>query len=150
VISLLPHHDRSISHQAIEAPDIPTISNGYALRIMQGEEYGKVYRLNDIMKSYNRRILTMGRDDVDIHNSIPIKETESSYVSRKHCTLEFNPLTSTWTLRDGQWDQHSNCKWKTSTNGTFVDSREISTNGIKLNLGEIISIGDVKLRVEGY
>lgn len=150
VISLLPHHDGSISHQAIEAPDIPTISNGYALRIMQGEEYGKVYRLNDIMKSYNRRILTMGRDDVDIHNSIPIKETESSYVSRKHCTLEFNPLTSTWTLRDGQWDQHSNCKWKTSTNGTFVDSREISTNGIKLNLGEIISIGDVKLRVEGY
>ena len=125
-------------------------SNGLALRVMQGEEYGKVYYLNRLVKSLNRRILTMGRNDEDIINIIPIKEEQSNYISRRHCTLEFDPKTQSWLLRDGQWDPQSSVKWKPSTNGTFIDSKELNMNGSKISVGEIISIGDVKLRVEGY
>ena len=117
---------------------------------MQGEEFGRIYKLNELLKSTGRRLLTMGRDDDDIRNAIPIKETESSYISRKHCTLEYNPASNTWLLRDGQWDAFTFSKWKVSTNGTYIGSREVPMNGIVLNIGDIISIGDAKLRVEGY
>ena len=126
------------------------VNKGVALRVMQGEEFGKIYKLNDLLESVGKRLLTIGRDDDDISNVIPIKETETSYISRKHCTLEYNQINNTWLLRDGQWDAFTNLKWKVSTNGTFVGSKEVSMNGIILNIGDIISIGDVKLRVEGY
>lgn len=138
--------------QAIrETPSIvPSAKNGIALRIMQGEEFGKIYKLTDLIKATGKRLLTIGRDDEDIHNVIPIKETESSYISRKHCTLEFNPSANTWLLRDGQWDASSVSKWKVSTNGTYVGSKEVPINGMTIKIGDIISIGDAKLRVEGY
>ena len=124
--------------------------NRISLRIMQGEEFGRIYKLTDILKTTGKRLITIGRDDEDIHNTIPIKETESSYISRKHCTLEYNSATNTWLLRDGQWDAYSFSKWKASTNGTYVGSKEVPTNGMIINIGDIISIGDAKLRVEGY
>jgi len=40
-------------------------------------------------------------------------------------------------------------KWKTSLNGTYVNSVEVDPNGARIKAGDIISIGDVKLRVEG-
>ncbi|MDE6648971.1 MAG: protein kinase [Muribaculaceae bacterium] len=134
--------------------DVPAlvtpVKNGISLRVMQGEEFGRIYKLNDLIKSSGKRVLTIGRDDDDIHNAIPIKETESSYISRKHCTLEYNSAVNTWLLRDGQWDASSFSKWKVSTNGTYVGSKEVPTNGMIINIGDIISIGDAKLRVEGY
>jgi serine/threonine protein kinase len=150
VMPLVPHLGSSLQIDNPSEPIIQSVNSGYALRIMQGEEYGRVYKLNDIMQINHRRVITIGRDDEDIHNVLPIKETESSYVSRKHCTLEYNQISKVWILRDGQWDPNSSSKWKTSMNGTYIDSHEISTNGVQLNIGEIISIGDVKLRVEGY
>lgn len=117
---------------------------------MQGEQYGVIYKLNDLLKSTNKRILTLGRDSEETHNSIAIKEMESSYISRKHCTLEYNNINGTWIIRDGQWDAFTHSKWRESTNGTFVGSKEVSTNGFIINIGDIISVGDVKLRVEGY
>lgn len=131
-------------------PIVPQIKTGLTLRVMQGEEYGKIYKLNDLVKSAGKRVLTVGRNDEDIRNLIPIKETESSYISRKHCTIEFNPIKNTWLLRDGQWDAFTFSKWKVSTNGTFIGSKEVPMNGTIINIGDIISIGDVKLRVEGY
>lgn len=129
---------------------IPQIKHGLALRIMQGEQFGMIYRLNDLMKSTSKRILTVGRNDNKTHNVISIKETESSYISRKHCTLEYDISNNTWLIRDGQWDASAFSKWRESTNGTFVGSKEVSMNGLTINIGDIISIGDVKLRVEGY
>ena len=134
--------------------DVPAVvsqvKNGIALRVMQGEEFGRIYKLTELIKTSGKRILTMGRDDEDIHNVIPVKENESSYISRMHCTLEYNPATDTWLLRDGQWDAHSRTRWKVSTNGTYVGSKEVPANGVIINIGDIISIGDAKLRVEGY
>lgn len=126
-----------------------TIVNGLQLRVMQGEEYGKVYKLNDLLQS--NLILTMGRSNDETNNTIMLKETESCYVSRKHCTLELeaNSGMGMWYLRDGQWDRNA-MTWKESLNGTFINSTEVTKDGMKFNQGDIISIGDVKLRVEAY
>ena len=149
-LSLVPAPHKVARISPSISANIPLVNKGVALRVMQGEEFGKIYKLNDLLESVGKRLLTIGRDDDDISNVIPIKETETSYISRKHCTLEYNQINNTWLLRDGQWDAFTNLKWKVSTNGTFVGSKEVSMNGIILNIGDIISIGDVKLRVEGY
>ena len=175
VLSLLPHLGgtyRPVNSDSFKQRN--TIKNGILLRVMQGEEYNKEYRLDTLLRG-NSRILTIGRDTEDVYNSIPIKETLSSYVSRCHCTLELDYEKGTWVIRDGQWrvdcpiglrlrdmfpcktctaycDNTHNRKpnWKLSMNGTYVNSAEVDRSGIPLQLGDIISIGDVKLRVEGY
>lgn len=149
-LSLMPSSNSAPVKPIQISPVVPEFKQGYALRVMQGEEFGKIYRLNDLIKSSGKRVLTLGRDDERVKNTIPIKETESAYISRKHCTLEFNPASGKLLLRDGQWDMASFSKWKVSTNGTFVGSKEVNSNGVFLSIGDIISIGDVKLRVEGY
>ncbi|NPD82777.1 protein kinase [Prevotella sp. PINT] len=122
------------------------IRNGVALHIMQGEQHGTKFYL-DNMISGGCRVLTMGRLDDGIENRIPIKDTINGYISRCHCTLEQNAETRQWLIRDGQW---RNRQWKSSMNGTYVNSTEIDRNGILLHIGDIITIGDVKLRVEGF
>ncbi len=149
-LSLVPV-TKNTTHIIRDVPSVVApVKNGIALRVMQGEEFGRIYKLTDLIKSTGKHLLTIGRDDEDIHNVIPIKETESSYISRKHSTLEYNASRNTWLLRDGQWDASSFSKWKVSTNGTYVGSKEVPTNGMIINIGDIISIGDAKLRVEGY
>ncbi|MDE5871859.1 MAG: FHA domain-containing protein, partial [Muribaculaceae bacterium] len=111
-LSLVPATKNAV-HIVRDAPsEVSPIKNGIALRVMQGEEFGRIYKLTDLIKSSGKRILTIGRDDEDIHNAVPVKETESSYISRKHCTLEYNASEDTWLLRDGQWDESSFSKWK--------------------------------------
>ena len=149
-LSLVPTYQKSARIAPEKPSQIPQIKTGVALRVMQGEEFGRIYKLNELLHSSGKRLLTIGRDDEDIHNTIPIKETESSYISRKHCTLEYNQDNNTWLLRDGQWDAFTFSKWKVSTNGTYIGSKEVPMNGTIINIGDIISIGDVKLRVEGY
>lgn len=113
------------------------------LKVMQGKEYGKTYDLNELVKESGRRLLTIGREGV---NSIPIADYSESYISRRHCTLE-NIGASYWQIRDGQWDAE-NCTWKNSMNGTYVNSDMVSGNGRLLNDGDIITIGDVKLKYD--
>ena len=125
------------------------IINGVLLRIMQGEEYGKVYRLDDMLVD-DHALITLGREDYGVRNTIAIKETHSQYVSRMHCTFELDYDSGNWIIRDGQWDSHSSNGWKMSTNGTFVNSQEVPMTGLPFQPGDIISIGDVKLRVEAY
>ncbi len=121
---------------------------GYLLRIMQGEEYGKTYDITTI--SHNGNVITMGRNDLGVSNSIAIQEQQSCYISRRHCTLEYDMAGHTWYIRDGQWDKNSTLGWKNSLNGTFVNSKEVNKNGYYLEVGDIISIGDTKLRFEAY
>lgn len=126
------------------------IVNGLLLRVMQGEEYGKVYRLDDMLKD-DCALLTMGRRDPGVRNDIDIKETQSMYMSRRHCTFELDYSRGEWVVRDGQWTMNTGgSQWKRSTNGTFVNSTEVSTDGMPVVPGDIISVGDVKLRAEGY
>lgn len=120
---------------------------GYLLRVMQGEEYGKIYDLTRMFQKMN--FLTVGRADRFVNNDVAIKEEQSTYISRQHCTIEKEP-DGFFKIRDGQRDLHSYSGWHRSTNGTFVNSSEVSENGYYLREGDIISIGDAKLRLEAY
>lgn len=118
----------------------------YQLHIMQGEEYGRIIDITKIRKQLNRLMLSVGRHS---SNVIPITELLSCYISRFHCTLEFNPNRNRWRIRDGQWRPDERV-WRLSSNGSFVNSTEVTQEGIELEIGDIISIGDVKMRVEQY
>lgn len=149
VLQLMPQAKARNTYQATVHDSQETwrnVRNGIALHIMQGEEHGAKFCL-DKMVNGACRVLTMGRLDDDVVNRIPIKDTINGYVSRCHCTLEQNLETGQWLIRDGQWRDR---KWKNSMNGTYVNSAEIDSNGVLLHIGDIITIGDVKLRVEGY
>lgn len=159
-----------------------TIKNGVMLRVMQGEDFNRTYRLNEFIKGRSK-IITIGRSCEDVANQISITDEMNNYVSRCHCTLELNVSTGEWILRDGQWrancqrgllspdpypcalcqfdNNTGNCpmlgstsvpkfSWKSSTNGTYINSSEVGKSGALIKLGDIITIGDVKLRVEGY
>ena len=145
VLQMLPQRERQPEDGFLRSA-IYTICNGVLLRVMQGEEYGKTYKLNDFLSGY-RRIVTLGRYDESVQNSIAIRDKDC-YISRCHCTLEQDTETGGWYIRDGQFQKGSG--WKKSLNGTYVNSSEVDEMGMPIYPGDIISIGDVKLRVEGY
>lgn len=148
VLQLVPHEQR-ISVKDVKIDFQIEIRNGVLLRVMQGEEHGRVYKLDDLLRGESS-ILSMGRKDEGVYNDIAITEEDSSYISRKHCTLELDYEIGSWIIRDGQWDRNYTGGWKRSTNGTYVNSKEVNVNGMVFSPGDIISIGDTKLRVEGY
>lgn len=175
VLKLVPKHkgivpEISTPHSASFKKDA---RNGILLRIMQGEELGRTYKL-DTLFTNNCSIILIGRYSSDVWNHIGIKENESCYISRQHCTIEKDMVSGNWILRDGQFrvacpiglrtdsilpcrkctarcssEGHSPMKWKESLNGTYVNSDEVSPSGVMIKPGDIISIGDVKMRVEG-
>lgn len=112
---------------------------GYLLRVMQGEDYGTTYNLSKI----GHYPITIGRQDISVKNDIPIRETQSTYISRRHCTIDMD--SGHYLLKDGQKTSFS---WQRSTNGTYVNSAEVSDKGYYLVSGDIITIGDVKIRFE--
>ena len=116
--------------------------NGTCLRIMQGEEYGKVYNLSEMVKN-GTGIITMGRDT---DNIIAIKDNVSYYTSRFHCCIEAHPAPG-WIIRDGQWNKQSKL-WMESSNGTFVNSTQVTQAGHILETGDIISVGGIKIKFE--
>lgn len=119
------------------------------LRVMQGEEYGRTYVMDNIMPS-GRSVVTLGRQSEDIVNDISIVERNSSYISRRHCTIELDRRSNKWYIRDGQWDTEATNGWRNSLNGTFLNSAEVPLTEVLLHDGDIVSVGDVKLRVEIY
>ena len=125
------------------------IIHGIQLRVMQGEHYGEIFRLDDMIDE-NRPILHIGRKDDGISNNIEIIENSSCYISRYHCTLELDYDSGDWIIRDGQWRNGTSIGWRRSTNGTFVNSKEVDEAGYAIHPGDIISIGEVKLRAEAY
>ena len=151
VLKKMPRSIEKVIYRQYAPPIRKIVTNGLLLRIMQGEEYGKEYKLNTLLRS-DSLLITMGRQDTDFQNMINIVENQSSYISRKHCTLEMDDDTRQWYIRDGQWTGKSihSAHWKHSKNGTYVNSSEVGAEGMKICPGDIISIGDVKLRVEGY
>jgi serine/threonine protein kinase len=153
VDAVLEQMPRGIGSSYIPAGDsgemrMMEVRNGLLLRVMQGEEHGKVYKLNSLLQ--HAKIITVGRQDSSVSNVVAVAEEQSRYISRRHCTLEIDSATGQWYIRDGQWDVHASSGWRKSLNGTFVNSTEVAAEGMPFNPGDIISIGDVKLRVEGY
>lgn len=151
VLKTVPHLYKPIAHEFSDDSFQRKVVNGLLLRIMQGDDYGTIYKLDDLIFNKHNSILTLGRMGVGIKNDIPIREEHSCYVSRKHCTLELDYDIGEWIIRDGQFDPGTiaSC-WKNSTNGTYVNSSDVGLGGTIIKPGDIISIGDTKLRVEAY
>lgn len=147
VLKTLPSGNHPISDDYQSESFSSKIINGLLLRVMHGEEYGRIYYLDDIVSRKKNSILLMGRLNMQSFNDIDIREDNSTYVSRSHCTLELDYNMGEWIIRDGQWQLQ---QWRNSTNGTFLNSSEVTTNGSVIKPGDIISIGDTKLRVEAY
>lgn len=150
ILAKLPaddNHYRGVSGSKVEAPS--RILNGVLLNVMQGDEFGQCYRLPELMQA-PRRIITVGRADNAVFNMLQLPEYSTSYVSRRHCTIEYDDQEETWYVRDGQWDIEAGKTWSRSLNGTFVNSEEVTEDGHKIVPGDIISVGDIKLRVEAY
>lgn len=153
VISLVPAPPSPVKTQA-ERPRVQLapvytpkkITHGYALRIMQGQEHGRVFNLSEMVRVSRRRIITVGRHP---SNSVPIRSDFSDYISRHHCTIEASSDGGQWTIQDGQWLNPQE-GWKLSTNGTYVNSIPVTQKGYYLKPGDIIAMGDVTLRFENY
>jgi len=150
-LELMPRCVDDVEYRSYAQPLHLTVKKGVLLRVMQGEEFGKVYHLNTLLRE-GQRVITIGRHDSETKNTIAVVENQSSYISRQHCTLEMSDESIQWFIRDGQWTAKAGSRgeWKRSLNGTFVNSAEAGIDGLMIQPGDIISIGDVKLRVEGY
>lgn len=148
VMQLIPFKDNSngsvvsTRHSLIPQP-YPQNTSGSRLRVMMGEESGRVYNLTPPQQNTPIRH-TIGRQK---DNTICIKSDFSDYISRHHSTLERD--SGEWKIIDGQWNNHTQ-RWTESTNGTFVNSHPVTQKGYYLQAGDIISMGDVTLRYEKY
>ena len=149
VMSLLPQTLDNTKPVASEMVEQQPVENGILLRVMHGEDYGSVFKLKELLQGKSR-VITVGCNDFSTNNRLPITENFSRFISRKHCTLELSVDGKQWFIRDGQWDKNATNGWKKSLNGTFVNSTEVAPGGMILTPGDIITIGDVKMRVEGY
>lgn len=109
------------------------------LTVTQGNNIGTTYHLN----RGQGRMIRVGRDT---KNDIILPENHFTYVSRNHFTLEKSQDGSFWTIRDGQWQKEEHC-WVTSTNGTYLNATLVSSIGLKIFTGDIITVGEYKLKV---
>lgn len=130
---------------SLETPTGPAASpERFAIQITYGEELNKTYPLFSLLKNNKENVLTIGRKDDSIRNDIEITEAQTTYISRRHATLEKweNPLS--WRIRNGQWTKEG---WKTSVNGLYVNSKQVGIGGVKIEEGDIITVGDTILKV---
>lgn len=142
-MALVPNFYEAVQYRQSETPPAPVSVGKPILRVMQGKQFGKEYDLNELVQEAGRKVLTVGREDT---NSIVIVDYDESYVSRRHCSIE-QIGKGYWQIRDGQWDVE-NRMWKDSMNGTYVNSDSVTQNGRLLKSGDIITLGDVKLKLE--
>lgn len=157
--------DKTIPATAMVAPD------DLILEVTYGDDAGKIFDLASLIKDTD--IIYMGREDADsrVANHIQLHESDSAYISRRHCTIEHDASMHRWIIRDGQFrmdcpiaqhsadvfpcatctascDHTATSTWHPSLNGTYVNSDEVDTDGHILSVGDIISVGDTKIRVK--
>ncbi|MEK6478364.1 FHA domain-containing serine/threonine-protein kinase [Catalinimonas sp. 4WD22] len=110
------------------------------------------FYISKIAENKSKFKLTIGRlDDENFSaNDILIEEDESAFISRHHATLEkfFDKEDNEkWYIRDGQWIKiDGQMKWRPSTNGTFVNDFQIGQEGIVLEEGDEIRLGNTTLK----
>ena len=147
------------------------VSDDLVLEVTYGDDAGKTFDLASVAKGSD--VIYIGREDADsrVANHIQLHESDSAYISRRHCTIEHDASMRRWIVRDGQYrvgcpvaqhsaevfpcatctascDHTATSSWHPSLNGTYVNSDEVDADGHILAVGDIISIGDTKLRVE--
>lgn len=121
-------------------------TNISGLLITQGNNLGKSYILKALLSGY-KRMIKVGRTT---DNDVVLCEEDSMYVSRHHFTIERAPDGQFWTIYDGQWNINER-RWVTSTNGTYLNSMPVppkGQGGLRLFRGDIITVGEYKLKVE--
>lgn len=119
-------------------------SAGYGLRILQGMDFGQVHDLTSILRQRNIFLVTVGRGE---NNVIQLHDFQTFYTSRYHFTIEVNPSLDTFIIRDGQWNMEERC-WRPSSNGTYVNSTEVSAMGQVLVPGDIITVGEITMKFD--
>jgi serine/threonine protein kinase len=130
--------------EPIEALDSNT--DHAILKVMEGDNVGHVYYLAPVLAAKKGSALSIGWSDPDSPslNDIPLTENSTRFISRQHATIIREP--EGWTLMDGQWSA-MDARDKESTNGTFVNFEQIPTKTkCQLKNGDIISIGNVRLK----
>ena len=148
VLDTLPYDLASSADVMMRTP-IPVIKSEpikqvvARLKVAHGLEYGKVYNLDEVVASIGRKVLQVGRDEA---SNICLVDYADSHVSRRHFTMEKGGDGS-WLVRDGQWVMEERC-WRNSSNGTYLNSTEVSMSGAKVSNGDIITVGDIKLIFE--
>lgn len=174
IIQLIPHisaNTQSLNY-ALHS-EVQDVINGIKLEVINGEDSCYAFKIPHAFNGESS-IHTLGRKSQNVMNHIEIIENNSEYISSCQCTLEYDLKRKSWLIRDGQY--RMNCdmakrlfkepipcnqcsarcpvnqsgEWRRSLNGTYVNSMEIDENGYFIKPGDIISIGDVTLKVEGY
>jgi len=119
-----------------------------ALLIMNGDEYGRFFNLSGLMRRKEKPLLTLGwfSKKRPHENDIPIVENFTRYVSKYHATIEYSQKK--WFIRDGQWREINGVsKWRNSKNGTWVNAKQATEDGLSFEPGDILTVGDTTLRV---
>lgn len=141
-------------------PNIPIIEQkplrgNIILKVMYGEDPDKKYNLTQISRNKNKKLLTLGWFDKTnpSANDIGIVENITQWISRRHATFALLKIEANgeqvWFVQDGQFYEKAGVKkMHLSTNGVFVNSIRITTNGIRIKCGDIIMVGETTLRVE--
>ena len=96
------------------------------------------------MEHTTNGILTLGRKDPSIRNDIEIRESDTAFISRRHATIERWEDPRCWMIRDGQWTSQG---WRPSFNGIFLNSRPVGMAGMRLNPGDILTLGDTVFKI---
>jgi serine/threonine protein kinase len=121
----------------------------WGLKVMDGEEYGRVYNLAMLQKNREMCVLKLGVDDPEhnLINDIPVTELQSRYVSRAHASVERH-ADGYWYIRDGQYVMKGGLlDWHRSMNGTYVNGIEVGKNqGKRLEVGDIITVGNTTIK----
>lgn len=134
---------------ALDSPLPQTPAGTLALRMLEGEQYGHIFPLAETILA--NRSIHIGRQNAEYHNHVAIQETESTFISRRQATLSLEPDGSL-RLRDGQnrlLPPNKRPQYHASVNGTYIGASECSSRGQTIVAGQIITIGDAKLRLEG-
>lgn len=118
---------------------------GTWLSVLYGEQFGMEFDVQALMNQSGKHLATMGRDK---GNSIVLSDFEETVTSRRHCTLECSG-DGRWIIRDGQWISEAG-QWLSSSNGTFLNSQEVFWDGMYIASGDVITIGNIKLRFETH
>ena len=114
-------------------------TSDFKLRILDGEEYGKLYEVA------LERTICLGRRSSSVKNEVVLEETISNYISRRHATFE--RIGNGIFIRDGQWNNKIQT-WVTSKNGTYVNGILIgSLAGHHLHRNDIITVGNTSIKI---
>ena len=124
--------------QHFSKDNMPCTSD-FKLRILDGEEYGKLYEVA------LERTICLGRRSSSVKNELVLEETISNYISRRQATFE--RIGNGIFIRDGQWNNKIQT-WVTSKNGTYVNGILIgSLAGHHLHRNDIITVGNTSIKI---